>query len=258
MDFEYFSGYRYAHSPFSERVLSKKKISFIEMKRIVLISDLHGKPPSVNREDLDRCDFVLIAGDFSLGAKSVNKFEKEVNIISEFLGSKKAYIIPGNNDMPYSTSFNYPANLIYFHDKVDMIDSGENLVMIGFGGAKIGIRNAIAFSEEEIFAKLDALFKKQIEMYPNSRVLLMVHDAPHNTKCDISFMKKHIGSESIRKIIEKYQPILAVCGHIHESKAIDTIDKTQIVNAGENSRKHYAVIEIDDNASVKIELKTAN
>ncbi len=227
------------------------------MKRIVLISDLHGKPPSINKEDLDRCEFVLIAGDFSLGTKSEHKFEKEVNIISDFLGSKKAYLIPGNNDMPYAMSFNYPSNLIYFHDKVELIDSEEHLVMIGFGGAKIGIRNAIAFSEDEIFSKLDFLFKKQIEMYPNAHILLLVHDAPLNTKCDISFMKNHIGSESIHKIIEKYQPILAVCGHIHESKAIDAIGKTQIVNAGENSHKHYAVIEID-NAKVKIELKTAN
>lgn len=257
MDFEYFSGYRYAHIPFSERILREKKISLIEMKRIVLISDLHGKPPYANKEDIDKCDFVLIGGDFSLGSKSINKFEKEISLISEFLGSKKAYIIPGNNDMPYSLSFNYPPNLIYFHDKVDLIDSSENLVIIGFGGAKIGIRNAIAFPEDEIFMKLDALFKKQIELYPNARVILLVHDAPYNTKCDVSFMKKHIGSESIRKIIEHYQPILAVCGHIHESKAIDIIGKTHIVNAGENSHKHYAVIEIDD-LHMKIELKTGH
>jgi len=40
----------------------------------------------------------------------------------------------------------------------------------------------------------------------------------------------HVGSESVRKIIEEYQPILCACGHIHESRCIDKIGETIIVN----------------------------
>ena len=224
------------------------------MKRILLLSDLHGKSPAVDKEDLDNVDFVLLAGDFTLGAKSINKFEREVEAIAAFFAPKKVYLIPGNNDLPYVLSYNYPESIFYFHDKIDLIDSEHGIVLIGFGGAKIGIRNVIAFTEEEIFNRLDALFKKQKEIFPNTKVIFFVHDPPYNTNCDKAFMRQHAGSESVRKIIEIYQPTLAVCGHIHESQGMDTIGITKIVNAGGHNQKKYAIIELDEN-EIHVEFK---
>jgi Icc-related predicted phosphoesterase len=52
----------------------------------------------------------------------------------------------------------------------------------------------------------------------------------------------------VRKVIEKYQPIIGLHGHIHESGGMDKIGKTIVVNPGseysEGVLKGY-VIEID-------------
>ena len=42
----------------------------------------------------------------------------------------------------------------------------------------------------------------------------------------------HVGSKSVRKFIEKYQPLIGLHGHIHESFASDKIGNTVVVNPG--------------------------
>ena len=41
-----------------------------------------------------------------------------------------------------------------------------------------------------------------------------------------------VGSRSVRKVIEKYQPLLGLHGHIHESPGLVKIGKTQCINPG--------------------------
>jgi uncharacterized protein len=41
-----------------------------------------------------------------------------------------------------------------------------------------------------------------------------------------------VGSVSVRKVIEKYQPLLGLHGHIHESPGLVKIGKTQCINPG--------------------------
>ena len=40
------------------------------------------------------------------------------------------------------------------------------------------------------------------------------------------------GSESVRKAVEKYQPLIDLCGHIHEGRGVCKIGKTQVINPG--------------------------
>ena len=41
-----------------------------------------------------------------------------------------------------------------------------------------------------------------------------------------------VGSTAVRELIERYQPVLSLHGHIHESKGIAKIGRTTIVNPG--------------------------
>jgi Icc-related predicted phosphoesterase len=41
-----------------------------------------------------------------------------------------------------------------------------------------------------------------------------------------------VGSTSVRKVIEKYQPLLGLHGHIHESPGLVKIGRTQCINPG--------------------------
>ena len=58
-----------------------------------------------------------------------------------------------------------------------------------------------------------------------------------------------VGSTSVRKVIDKYQPLLGLHGHIHESPGLVKIGKTQCINPGseytEGILKAY-MIELED------------
>ncbi len=43
---------------------------------------------------------------------------------------------------------------------------------------------------------------------------------------------EHVGSKSVRKFEEKYQPLMGLHGHIHESYASDKLGRTIVVNPG--------------------------
>jgi Icc-related predicted phosphoesterase len=44
--------------------------------------------------------------------------------------------------------------------------------------------------------------------------------------------KIHVGSRAVAKMIEKYQPLVGLHGHIHESRGAQKIKRTLIVNPG--------------------------
>jgi Icc-related predicted phosphoesterase len=62
--------------------------------------------------------------------------------------------------------------------------------------------------------------------------VLISHSPPFNTSCDILWDGKHVGSKPLRRYIDRYQPIVVLSGHIHESPGTDTIGKTLVVNPG--------------------------
>ena len=77
--------------------------------------------------------------------------------------------------------------------------------------------------------------------------ILDIHAPPLGTSLDLApqldanlkpktvggqVLLEHVGSSSVRQVVENIQPMLGLFGHIHESKAIDVIGKTPIVNPG--------------------------
>jgi Icc-related predicted phosphoesterase len=42
----------------------------------------------------------------------------------------------------------------------------------------------------------------------------------------------HVGSKAVRKLIEQYQPLMGLHGHIHESYASDKVGRTVVINPG--------------------------
>jgi hypothetical protein len=58
----------------------------------------------------------------------------------------------------------------------------------------------------------------------------------------------------VRAFIESERPDLVLCGHIHESRALDQLDGTTIANPGSSAAGHHAVVEIDEDGTVAVEL----
>jgi len=87
------------------------------------------------------------------------------------------------------------------------------------------------------FKKVEKKLSKFCEKskYP---VVLLSHNAVYGTKLDKIYAptkaihNQHYGSIIARDIVEKYQPILAIGGHIHEGHGKQKIRKTTCINSG--------------------------
>jgi Icc-related predicted phosphoesterase len=79
------------------------------------------------------------------------------------------------------------------------------------------------------------------------------HAPPQGTACDLLRSGEHVGSPTLRAIVEREQPDLVLCGHIHESRGEDMIGVTRVVNPGPVASGHYAVVDVADEISVALD-----
>lgn len=79
------------------------------------------------------------------------------------------------------------------------------------------------------------------------------HAPPFDTTCDRLASGQHVGSPAIRTFIEREQPDLVLCGHIHESRGTDRIGRSQVINPGPVTAGHYAVVEVGDEVRVALD-----
>jgi hypothetical protein len=79
------------------------------------------------------------------------------------------------------------------------------------------------------------------------------HAPPLATACDRLRSGEHVGSPALRALIEREEPDLVLCGHIHESRGEDRIGATQVVNPGPVASGHYALVEVGEAVSVTLD-----
>lgn len=102
--------------------------------------------------------------------------------------------------------------------------------------------------------KLEKIFKKFSKENKEGKLIFVTHVPLYKTKLDIIKAKEanklvkneHYGGKLFKRIVNKYQPILHLCGHIEESKGKENVGKTLSINSGSVQRKDYVVINIDD------------
>lgn len=83
--------------------------------------------------------------------------------------------------------------------------------------------------------------------------ILVSHSPPKNTVVDVAFTGEHVGSISVRDFIEKTNPELVLCGHIHEATGVDRINDTIIVNPGPARHGKCALIDFDKSINVRLD-----
>lgn len=128
----------------------------------------------------------------------------------------------------------------------------RDLVFIGgFGHTFPGVVRSKAYKKHRKI--LENLFKKFKKENSERKVIFITHNMPHNTKLDKIGMKaheavrgKHYGSKLIRRIIDKYQPVLQAGGHIHEAFGISKLGKTTIINPGAAHEHKAALVEVKE------------
>lgn len=195
--------------------------------KILAASDVHGDKDVINKlaakAKKENVDLVILCGDLTL-------FENDLTgIVGPFKKvSKKIAMIPGNHETSATVEFltaQYGPGVYNLHGRAIMFYN--EIGIFGAGGSNIGL---FEVSESET----EKLIENSHKTVANAKhKILITHTPPYGTTIDALW--HHVGSKAIRKEIEKIQPDIALCGHIHETFGKkDKIGKTTVVNAGKN------------------------
>jgi len=213
--------------------------------KIIAISDIHDKYSLIKNieKELSEANMIIIAGDITHFGS--NKDAKK--IIAEIEKyNKNIFAVSGNCDKKRVEEYLKEKN-ISLHREIKNVPT-FNLNISGLGGSiTTPIPTPNTYSEDECKEYLGS-----IETTPD---IFVSHQPPLNTIADIVPNGKHVGSFSAREFIDKKQPALYICGHIHESIGKEYYGKTLVVNPGPFKDGFYAVITYNDKGEFAVELK---
>ena len=216
------------------------------MMRILAFTDVHGSYDKVV-EILSKetsFDAVIVGGDLTTHG-TVSEATNAIRRFQHF--GKPLFVVAGNMDLP---SF----DPLYDSLGVNINATGAVLGEAGFfgiaGSPFTPMRTPYEISEEEIRRRADAGWR---DIQALRWKVFVPHAPPHDTKLDKILLGKHVGSNAVRTLVEEKQPDVLVCGHIHESRGLDTLGKTRMVNCGAAGHGYYACIELGE--AITIELR---
>lgn len=195
----------------------------------------------------EEVDHVIISGDITHFGTLKEAEEILKQIIDAITG--KVLFVPGNCDPPQLLTYR-PSNerIVNLHSILYCLNEFK---FIGIGGGLVSPFDTLIELTEEEYSTIINSAAKSIKNY--EKVIVLSHTPPYDTKLDIVRSGLHVGSKSLRKFIEERKPLLCICGHIHESRGIDRIGNTLMVNPGPLAWGYYAIIELYE--ETKIHLK---
>lgn len=156
----------------------------------------------------------------------------------------KMYISPGNDDDPIVDDALLVSSYVINPD-MKVVNLTDQVQMLSYGFSNPTPWNSPREkSEEEIYVDLNGLAKQMDYM---KFTIFNIHVPPFNTPLDIapkldktlkpvveggSVATENVGSKSVRRIIEEFQPDLGLHGHVHESAGNVKIGRTVCLNPG--------------------------
>ena len=212
--------------------------------RLLAITDLHGSHEALERivAHAGRADVVLLGGDITNFGSPIDA-EKAVRLAQATGATVLA--VAGNCD-----SAEIEERLIELG--VSLHGRGTILEGVGLHGLSAIPRwmpGMYQFTEEELAAALEAGYGQVTDARHHC---VLAHVPPHGLSLDRVSFGRHVGSKSLRTFVDRTEPALVVCGHIHESRGIERSGRTTVVNCGMAARGHYARIEVDREMTVEL------
>ncbi len=157
----------------------------------------------------------------------------------------KCFVQPGNDD-PYEIDAAFGQSECVTNVDQTLVMLDEDHEMISIGAANQTPWNCPRdLPEEELTRRIEAVAGK---LKNPSAAVFNLHVPPFDTNLDVApeldanltpklslsggFKMAPVGSKAVRAAIEKYQPLLGLHGHIHESRSAQKIGKTMCINPG--------------------------
>lgn len=156
----------------------------------------------------------------------------------------KVFITPGNDDRFIIDEVLERSRFVVNPEgKVARVDDHHEMISTGWSN-KTPWNSPRETSEEDLAKRIDAMASKVKDM---ENCIFNMHVPPIDTPLDPApeltadmkpvtsggqFVMKSAGSTAIRDAIMKYQPLIGLHGHIHESKAFCCLGRTLALNPG--------------------------
>jgi hypothetical protein len=211
--------------------------------RILVVSDIHGREDFtgivLRKIEEMNAGLLVVCGD-------ITHFGRPTGFARKFMDSVpiKALAIPGNCDPPSEVigDIERSRGTNLHGKKVDI----NGIPFVGFGGAMLSVHSLpFEMPDDEIYRGLDGIMV--------GKAVLVTH-CPAAGHLDQPEPGTSLGSEAVARIVEKYRPVLALSGHIHEARGIEREGGTVFVNPGPGKDGHAAFVEIRDDGGISAEL----
>jgi Icc-related predicted phosphoesterase len=176
------------------------------------------------------------------------RLQKWMEMLVEKVDTKKVMTIamPGNDDfltMDQVIKDFEDRGVIYPLEKVVKFPYGYEMISLDYVNPTPWNTDR-EMDEKALAKKVDELVSKTSDPH---KAVFNFHCPPYETQLDMApkldknmrpvmvagdIVMIHCGSKAIRAAVEKYQPLIGLHGHIHESFASDKLKNTPVVNPG--------------------------
>jgi Icc-related predicted phosphoesterase len=188
--------------------------------KILAVVDTHGsrKAMAEIKKKAKEADIIVCCGDITVFGIEQERIVKEWDSLG-----KEVLMLHGNHELESELrgQCNKSKNIRFLHRA---LLRRNKTVFLGYGGGGFAIT-------DKKFERWSKIVEKKLKK--GERIVLLLHGPPYGTKADELTKGTYCGNKSYAQWIKKKQPIVAVCGHIHENFGRkDRIGKTLVVNPG--------------------------
>jgi Icc-related predicted phosphoesterase len=254
----------YAAEIAGERTFSEAELPTLEKR----IRDLGQYPYRTTEEQIAALHQDQKAVDDLFLKVMTETLERWMRFAEDRLHGKgvKLFVMLGNDDEPALREVLARSAMVVDPEDIP-VELGDGFQMLSCGFANpTPWHSAREMTEGDLQLHLEKLIS---ELRDPARSVFNLHVPPIRTAIDVaprvnddlspvieggSVVMGSGGSEAVRNIIEKYQPLLALHGHIHESRGIVKLGRTVCINPGSAYGEgvlHGALFELDTKKGLK-------
>lgn len=205
--------------------------------RWIVIGDLHDKTAHLaDIPGLSDADGIIVTGDLTLNG-GIHQARRVLDALRRH--NPVVYAQIGNMDRGEISDW-LQAEGWNTHRQIREIAAGTALMGLG-GSTFTPFGTPSEFPESRFAEWLEDMWQQARNF---RRVVLSTHTPPYDTLCDVIGNGTHVGSTAVRDFLLDAQPAVCLCGHIHESRAVDRLGRTILVNTGAFSMGGYAELRL--------------
>jgi Icc-related predicted phosphoesterase len=154
-----------------------------------------------------------------------------------------AFVMLGNDDYPELAALLDGKWLRYVEEQVVELPGGFEMISLGYSN-RTPWDSPRELDDGELGARVEALAD---QLADPGHAVFNLHCPPHGTHLDQAALLDDqlrprtegghvltgpVGSASVRRLIERYQPLLGLHGHIHESPGAQRLGRSLVLNPG--------------------------